>query len=94
MKLQSQICLRDREYIRAIVVLISFMTEWSVANYLGSDRFVGCNSLRSEEPWMGEREGNLRGAAGSEEVKLVRRVRKRHAERAPVFDIEVILVRI
>lgn len=43
---------------------------------------------------MGEMEGNLRGAAGSEEVKLVRRVRKRHAERAPVFDIEGILVRI
>ena len=94
MKLHGQICLRDRKYIIAIVVLISFMTEWSVANHLGSDRFVGCNSSRSEEPWMGERKGNLRGAAGSEEVNLVRRVRKRHAERAPGFDIEGILVRI
>ena len=94
MKFQSQICLRDGEYTRAIVVLISFMTEWSVANYLGSDRFVGCNSLRSGEPWMGEREGNINGAAGREEVKLVRSMRKRHAERAPVSDIEGIWVRV
>ena len=94
MKLHSQICLRDGEYIISIVVLISFMIEWSAANYLGSDRFVGCNNSRSGEPWVGEREGDLTGAAGSEEVKLVRRVRKRHAERAPIPDIEGILVHV
>lgn len=59
-----------------------------MADYVGSDNFVACDSLRASESWMSEREGEFTGTTGSENVNLARTVRKRYAERVRLFDIE------
>lgn len=59
-----------------------------MAKYVGSDRYVTCDSSKAGESRMSEGEGEFKGAVGSENVKLVRNVRKRYAGRVRVFDIE------
>ena len=60
----------------------------NVANYTGSDNLVTCETSKVGDSWMSEIEGGSLGMAGSEYVKLVRNVRKKHAVRMRISNIE------
>lgn len=59
-----------------------------MAKYVGSDKYITCDSSQAGESRMSEREGEFKGTVGSENVKLVRNARKTYAGRVRVFDIE------
>ena len=58
----------------------------NVAVYLDSESLGECDVSRAGEIWVSECGGDINGTAGSEDVKLVRSVRKRKAEEVDIDE--------